>query len=184
MNYQSVSPLNIWARVCCSAQTVQSRGFRVLLLIRYLEVWFTRGLHYEAGFSLSELTSGKTLGFRSYDAGLLLSGLDLHGNLCWTANLLRNRLGSRIRDQLSESTACWPIRAQCAEFKAIKSYYRIEEIQKNCRCRKDGRQKSQTVWTWKWIEYPLPSSEQSDYYNISVKKTYLNICHNISNKSK
>ena len=42
----------------------------------------TRGLYYEAGFSLSELTSGKTLGFRSYDAGSLLSGLDLHGNLC------------------------------------------------------------------------------------------------------
>ena len=42
----------------------------------------SRGLYYEAGFSLSGLTSGKTLGFRSYDAGSLFSGLDLHGNLC------------------------------------------------------------------------------------------------------
>ena len=42
----------------------------------------TRGLYYEAGFSLSELTSGKTRGFRSYNAGSLFSGLDLHGNLC------------------------------------------------------------------------------------------------------
>ena len=42
----------------------------------------TRGLYYEAGFSLSQLTSGKTLAFRSYDAGSLFSGLDLHGNLC------------------------------------------------------------------------------------------------------
>ena len=138
-----------------------------------------RGLYYEAGFSLSGLTSGKTLGFRSYDAGSLFSGLDLHGNWCWAANLL----GSRLGDQLSESTACWPIRAPCAEFKAIKSYYRIEEIQKDGRCRKDDRQKSPTVWTWTLIEYPLlPSSEQSDYYNISVKKAYLNICHNISNR--
>ena len=91
--------------------------------------WDSRGLYYEAGFSLSELTSGKTLGFRSYDAGSLLTRLDLHGNLCWTASLVRSRLGSRIRDQLSESTACWPIRAQCTEFKAIKSYYRRQEIQ-------------------------------------------------------
>ena len=43
---------------------------------------FTRGLYYEAGFSLSRLTSGKTRAFRSYDAGSLFSGLDLHGNLC------------------------------------------------------------------------------------------------------
>ena len=42
----------------------------------------TRGLYYEAGFSLSGLTSGKSLAFRSYDAGSLFSRLDFHGNLC------------------------------------------------------------------------------------------------------
>ena len=42
----------------------------------------TSGLCYGAGFSVSEVTSGLTLGFRSYDAGSLLTGVDLHGNLC------------------------------------------------------------------------------------------------------
>ena len=40
-----------------------------------------RGLYYEAGFSLSRLTKGKSLAFRSYDAGSLFSRLDFHGNL-------------------------------------------------------------------------------------------------------
>ena len=35
---------------------------------------FTSALYYEAGFSVSEVTSGLTLGFRSYDAGSLLTG--------------------------------------------------------------------------------------------------------------
>ena len=50
-------------------------------------------LYYEAGFAVSKVTSGLTLGFRSYDAGSLLTGVDLHGNLCWTPNLLRSRFG-------------------------------------------------------------------------------------------
>ena len=48
--------------------------------------------------------------------------------------------------------------------------------------RKTAGKNQLTMWTWKWIEYHLPSSEQSDYYNISVKKAYLNICHDISNR--
>ena len=70
------------------------------------------------------LNSGKSRAFRSYDAGSLFSRLDFHGNLCSAANLLGRRLGCRLRDQLSESTACWPIRAPCAEFKASNSYDR------------------------------------------------------------
>ena len=89
--------------------------------------------------------------------------------------------GKPAPEQLSESTACWPIRAQCAEFKAIKSYYRIKEIHFKLPLQERRPAKSPTVWTWKLIEYHLPSSEQSDYYNISVKKANLNICHNISN---
>ena len=42
------------------------------------QVRSTWGLHYRAGSSLSGLTSGNTLGFPSYDAGSLFSGLDLH----------------------------------------------------------------------------------------------------------
>ena len=38
--------------------------------------------YYEAGFSLSKVTSGLTLGFGSYDAGSHLTGVDLHGNIC------------------------------------------------------------------------------------------------------
>ena len=84
----------------------------------WFHIW---GLYYKAGFSLSRLTSGKTRAFRSYDAGSLFSGLDPHGNLCWAANLLGRRLGCRLRDQLSESTACWPIRAPCVRSLKLSS---------------------------------------------------------------
>ena len=40
------------------------------------------GLYYEAGFSLIEVNSGLTLGFPYYEAGSLLTGVNLHGNLC------------------------------------------------------------------------------------------------------
>ena len=54
----------------------------------------TRGLYYEAGFCLIEVTSGLTLGFPSYDTGSLLTRVNHHGNLCWTANLLRRSVCS------------------------------------------------------------------------------------------
>jgi len=116
---------------CLLQYSIESYIFTSALIVDHQKRWsMIWGLYYEAGFSLSRLNSGKSRAFRSYDAGSLFSRLDFHGNLCWAANLLRSRLGGRLRDQLSESTACWPIRAPCAEFKAINSYdRRRKEIQ-------------------------------------------------------
>lgn len=56
----------------------------------------TRGLYFEAGFPLIEVTSGFTLDFLSYDPGSLVTGLNLHGYSCCLANLLQSRLRPSI----------------------------------------------------------------------------------------
>lgn len=40
------------------------------------------GLHYKAGFGVSEETSGLTLGFRRHDGEYIFTWVDHHSNVC------------------------------------------------------------------------------------------------------
>ena len=54
----------------------------------------TRGLYHRAGCGLEF----------SYNAGSLLTRVDLHGNLCWKPNLLRSKLGNEWKTSVTGSS--------------------------------------------------------------------------------
>lgn len=61
-----------------------------------------RGLCYEAGFWLIQVTLRLTLGFLYYKASSRLIRVNRHGNLCCSPNLLLSRLSSRLQISMCE----------------------------------------------------------------------------------
>ncbi len=69
----------------CVKGNVNSRSKIVMIMVTFSRQTFNvLGRHYEAGFMLSDVTSGLTLGFQSYEGGVLVTSLNHCGNLRWT----------------------------------------------------------------------------------------------------
>ncbi len=87
----SISVFAFRVAVCDWTKTNRSHDYhRSLMVLRNISEYESRGLYYEAGFGVSEVTSGLTLGFQDYDGGSLLTGVHRHGNFCCDPNLLRS----------------------------------------------------------------------------------------------
>ena len=69
---------------------------RPTVILCHRRLWDQRlVLYYGAGFGVSEVTSGLTLGFPSYNSGLLLTGVYCHGNC--GAGYVRHKRSTRMK---------------------------------------------------------------------------------------